>query len=375
MVAGVALALARRLELPEWVVRVAFVVTAFLGGLGIILYAAGWALIRSETERESAAERFFGRAGTVKAWVGIGLIALAAMMVFGQFSVFNDGFTLAAALLVVGLLLYSGVVPTPGRQRSDDNRPPDPGGVSRPDPQSPAALAVTTAPQPPPRAVLPPTPPPPPRPPRERSYLGRLAFGVAMLALGVLAVLDIAPVAIDPRPRHYLALLAVVFGGALVVGAFRGRARFLILIGLLLVPALLVSPVFERGVAGDWTLSAYPTSFTDLQTSYTVEVGNLELDLTGLPWDGENVDLRVTGEAAAIRIWVPSGVEINGRLDTRVGWLNSGSAGVGGISPGTLYLDEPGEDPVWGSLMIDGQVDIGTIQVTQVHMERLENQR
>lgn len=378
MVAGVALALARRLELPEWVVRVGFIVTAFLGGLGVILYIAGWALIRSETERESAAERFFGRAGTVRSWIGIGLIALAAMIVFGQFSIFNDGFTWAAALLVVGLLLYSGVVPTPGRPASEDHRSPDPGGGPDTASAPAAALAVATAPQPP-RTVLPPTPPPPPPspaplPPRERSYLGRLALGVAMLALGVLAILDLAPIAIDPGPRHYLALLVVVLGAALVVGAFRGRARFLILVGLMLIPALFAAPLLERNFAGNWARSYYPTSFADLQSSYAVEVGRLDLDLTGLPWDGEIIDLRVDGDAAAINVWVPHRLSVEGRLDADVGRLSSSSGGTGGFNPPALFLDEPGETPVLGSVRLNGRVDIGSIEIHRVYMEEMENQ-
>ena len=39
VVAGVALGLAQHLRLPVWLVRLAFVVLAFAGGIGIVLYA------------------------------------------------------------------------------------------------------------------------------------------------------------------------------------------------------------------------------------------------------------------------------------------------------------------------------------------------
>lgn len=372
MVAGVALAISRRLELPDWVIRVAFIVTAFMGGLGVILYGAGWALIRSETEAEPAAERFFARAGTMKSWIGIGFIAVAALIVFGQFSVFNDGFTWAAALLVVGLLLYSGVVPTPTRASSDDDPSPDPGDGPVSTTQPASALATATPPVT--KSNLPPPPAPTPRPPREPSYLGRLTIGIAMLSLGVLAVLDIAPVDVQPRPRHYLALLAVVMGAALLVGTFRGRARFLILIGLILVPALFVSPLLERGAPGSWSRSYSPTSFADVQPSYRIDVGSLDVDLTDLPWDGEEVAVHIEGNGAAIRVWVPFGTAVRGRLDANVGWLRSDSGASGGIRPTPLFLDIDGGDPAWGTLRLDGRVDIGTIHVIPVYMDRQENQ-
>ena len=74
VLAGVSQALANRFGLPNWVPRAFFVVTAFFGGLGLALYAAGWALVRSEDEAESPAERFFDGASSTKSWIGIGLI-------------------------------------------------------------------------------------------------------------------------------------------------------------------------------------------------------------------------------------------------------------------------------------------------------------
>ena len=85
--------------------------------------------------------------------------------------------------------------------------------------------------------------------PKETSYLGRITIGVVLVSLGVLAILDNIPgLPIEPQPRHYMALATVVVGLGLIVGGFVGRARWLILIGALLVPTLLFSPVFEY----DW---------------------------------------------------------------------------------------------------------------------------
>ena len=45
VVAGVARGLAQHLRLPVWLVRVAFVILAFAGGVGLVLYAAFWAVL------------------------------------------------------------------------------------------------------------------------------------------------------------------------------------------------------------------------------------------------------------------------------------------------------------------------------------------
>ena len=69
---------------------------------------------------------------------------------------------------------------------------------------------------------------------------------MTMLALAVLAILDnVESIAIDAEPRHYVALATVGVGAGLVVGAFAGRARWLIIVGAILVPVMLTSPVFE----------------------------------------------------------------------------------------------------------------------------------
>lgn len=80
VLAGVSQGLADRYDLPVWVPRAFFVVTTFFGGLGVALYSAGWALIRSEDETESPADRFFSGATSTRSWIGIALVFVAALI-------------------------------------------------------------------------------------------------------------------------------------------------------------------------------------------------------------------------------------------------------------------------------------------------------
>ncbi len=60
MIAGVAAGLADFLDVDPTVVRIGFVVLAFVGGLAVPLYLAGWLLIPEEGSDESMAESFLG---------------------------------------------------------------------------------------------------------------------------------------------------------------------------------------------------------------------------------------------------------------------------------------------------------------------------
>lgn len=60
MVAGVAAAIARQLGVDVTLVRLAFVVSLFFGGLGVLVYLAAWLLIPEEGQERSTAERIVG---------------------------------------------------------------------------------------------------------------------------------------------------------------------------------------------------------------------------------------------------------------------------------------------------------------------------
>lgn len=233
-----------------------------------------------------------------------------------------------------------------------------------------ASSLVTTTPSgtdsgggPPPTPT--PTPPvlPPAAPkPRETSYLGRITIGVLLVGLGILAILDNIPgIPIEPEPRHYVALALTILGVGLIVGGFVGRARWLIIPAAILIPTMLFSPAFEY----EWTSENFdrtysPDSFDELESGYTHEVGNLMLDLTDLPWSGEDVDLSVSVDAGNLEILLPPGVGLEGEANVdigRVAAFGRESSGLG--SPG-LTFDSPGPR---GTVTLDAEVDLGNIDI------------
>ncbi|NNH71973.1 PspC domain-containing protein [Nocardia uniformis] len=60
-IAGVAAGFGRRYNVDPVLVRVAFVISAFFGGAGIVLYLASWLLLNQQGDQASAAESLFGK--------------------------------------------------------------------------------------------------------------------------------------------------------------------------------------------------------------------------------------------------------------------------------------------------------------------------
>jgi phage shock protein PspC (stress-responsive transcriptional regulator) len=379
IVAGVAQGIANRYDLPVLLLRIVFVALIFAGGLGLALYAAGWFLIRAEDEVETPAQRVFSGASGSRSWIGIGLIFIAALILLDNFTFLSGGMVWAVALLVVGVLLYTGDLPrlvrSPDGTGDDDKEGVQPMTTTE-TPEAPstdtaaASSLVTTTPSgtdsgggPPPTPT--PTPPvlPPAAPrPRETSYLGRITIGVLLVGLGILAILDNIPgIPIEPEPRHYVALALTILGVGLIVGGFVGRARWLIIPAAILIPTLLFSPAFEY----EWTSDNFdrtysPDSFDELESGYTHEVGNLMIDLTDLPWSGEDVDLSVSVDAGNLEILLPPGVGLEGEANVdigRVAAFGRESSGLG--SPG-LTFDNPGPR---GTVTLDAEVDLGNIDI------------
>jgi phage shock protein C len=62
--AGVAVGLGDYLGLDAVLLRVIFVVTAFIGGIGVLAYLAGWLLVPEQGEPSSILERLIGKSGS-----------------------------------------------------------------------------------------------------------------------------------------------------------------------------------------------------------------------------------------------------------------------------------------------------------------------
>ncbi len=363
MLAGVSQGLALRFDIPVLLIRIGFVLLTFTGGLGLVLYAAGWFLIRSEDEPTTPAERFFSGAGGARSWLGIGIVFIAILILLDNFTFISGGLVWAIGLLVVGVLLYTGDLSRLSPNKADGDLDISGGEASAvaTDDHPPAAGGPPSDGTPPIPAATPPALPPSARKTREKSILGRLTLGAMVLGTGVLALLDNTTDLVQPGFRHYVALAVTILGVGLLVGTFAGRARWLILVAVIMVPTLVVSPAFEW----DWTDEAVerqfaPTTFSELQTTYVFDIGGLEIDLRDLPWDGENVAIDAHVDAGQIQVFVPPGVRIQGTATADVGQVSGPRERSAGIGDLRVEFNTPGTQ---GAVELNLSVDVGDIDV------------
>ena len=377
--AGVAAGLGQRFNVsPAWF-RVAFILLALAGGVGFLLYGIGWILIPDEGSNESIAEGWVDGfdASNSAMVIGVVLIGMASVILVSSLRLVSGKFVVAAVLLVLGVLLYRGDLtrskePSDPEDSTDPESPladdvapesiddddaalasPDggdgedgstePGGADVAAPVAAGAMAAGGAGAMAAggagamTAVAPPARPPKPRPPKPRSILGQLTLAATLIAVGGLALLDVADV-LYPDPVHYLAVAVGVIGGGLLVGTLFGRARWLIFIGLFLAPFLFVASFVSEwsfsGEAGERYIQV--TSIEDLERanySYDHSFGSLELDLRWFELPAESsgvvlpisIDARVS--AGELRIWLPQ----------ETGAIVTGSAGMGSVK---LFGDE-----------------------------------
>ena len=158
-------------------------------------------------------------------------------------------------------------------------------------------------------AERPARPPKAPKPPRPPAFLGPLTVSAAVAVCGAMTLL-LATGVWDLRLSDILITALVIVGLGLLVSTWYGRARGLILIGLLLVPSVLVSAVVDRvdlsGGIGDQRMA--PISAGALAEQYRLGIGALTLDLRELDTATIDGPLRssLSVGAGMARVYVPA---------------------------------------------------------------------
>ncbi len=340
-VAGVAGGLARHLDIDPLILRVGFVVLAFFGGAGLILYAAIWALV-PEDDSDRAAVHLDERSRTV-ALVALGVIAALALVGDSW-----GAFWFPWPLAIIGVIAFVWLSRSGGRDRSTPEPTGWEGGSDPADPAGPGPAPAYVAPR--------------PRDPRKR---GPILFWFTLLLIavaeGVLGIVDAAGVPV--ADSAYAALATAVIATMLVVGAFLGRAGGLIALGLVASVGLIAATAADRW-DGDRVYIA-PTSADEVAPSYSLTTGELIVDLNEVS-DIEELDghdLAVSVEAGRIEVVVPDGVDVQveADVDGPGGYDLFGTQG-GGIDWTRSASHDGGPDAP--AITIDADLQVGEITVT-----------
>lgn len=368
VVGGVAGALAGATGIDRGLVRLGFVLTGFFGGIGLVAYLLTWAALPSEGDAEAPLERGLRRFTQLPPVVRV-LLGVGAVLLLVDALDEGAGPGVAIAFVAVGVLLLrqdtlaqatptgppAPFLPAPPRGPGPGDPAPPAGtpASSQADRAGWGATAATAVGASPARAPLttpayggwsPSQPPAPRRPP---SLLGRLTIGVGLLVLGGAAGLEGAGV-LDLGPPQYLALALLVIGVGLVVGAWVGRARWLALLGLLLLP-----PLAAAQVAGDLDLdlsggigerTARVVDVADLDDAYRLGVGALVLDLGDLEVPrGRTVVVAASVGLGELQVVVPPDVTVEGVARVRGGGIEL-LDGTSVQGPGERAIRSPADE-------------------------------
>lgn len=215
-----------------------------------------------------------------------------------------------------------------------------------------------------PHEVRGPEPPPPAASvaARERPTIVGLVLALAVLAIGVLGIVDLAGV--DVAVSAYVAVPLTVVGLGLIARAWYGHGWSLAVIGGLLVPVLIIMTAAEGIDASRKSTTWRPMSIEQLSGSYSINVGNGYLDLSKVDFTGQRQAVRVSVDAGNLTIVVPSTVDVQAEVQVNVGNATVFGERWSGIGQGRHTVTDQGFDgPGGGELTIQATVNVGNAEV------------
>ncbi len=196
-----------------------------------------------------------------------------------------------------------------------------------------------------------------------RSPLGQLTFSVAVLAVGVLGIVDLAGAKVVASA--YFAVPLGVIGLGLLVGAWYGRARWLFVLGVVLAALLTITAAAESVTPTTAHNATWkPASIEAVDSAYKVDLGNGTLDLSGVNFAGQDKSIQVSVGAGNLTIIVGSNVDVTAKGTVNVGNANVFGTRWSGVGQSSHTVTDNGSDgPGGGRLVLDASVDVGNLEV------------
>lgn len=243
--------------------------------------------------------------------------------------------------------------------------PPPPGGYRQPfAPHGPyAGTGPHTQPYGPP-----PQQPKPPKPPKQRSPLGAATFSLIFVAIGMVAALDLSNVfSVSPSAYFAAALLTVALG--LLVGAWFGRARWLIALGVISAAALGISTIAESqvnhygGTSGS-DVVWQPATIQAVADRYEHNLGAATLDLTKVDFTGHEQTIDVELNLGELKVILPPTVDVTINSEVSAGDANVlGNTSSGFHVVPAQVVDNGTDGPGGGKITMTLKVNGGSLEV------------
>jgi phage shock protein PspC (stress-responsive transcriptional regulator) len=400
MIAGVCGGIGRALNVDPVLIRVVIAVLAVAGGVGIPLYVAAWVLMPEEGSDRSPAEEMLGRrARPDHPWLWPVVICLGVFFAIGISSSLHIWpFSFPGPLVVVVCIWFfvfrkkhrrghrphghggpprtaaapSGVqdtvtapvAPSAAPQDTTQHTTPDTAPDTAADTAAATAGPVWTEDDPlglyvdEPPAVRQPDWAPAVRQPRHR-WVKPVVATAAVLAI------VIAWNTGTPAPGAFAIGLATL-GLGMVAGAFLGRTRGLLPLGLVMVVALALTSVFHSVPdIGDVTVAPTDT-INATNADYRIGLGSIKVDLTNAKF-APGATVHAHADVGDIEIILPPNVDVVGTASV----AKAGSLELLGQKKDghgvELKVTDLGADGKAGpyTVIIDAGIQLGDIKVVR----------
>ncbi|WP_051800106.1 PspC domain-containing protein [Catenuloplanes japonicus] len=401
-IAGVCAGIGRATNTDPVLWRVLLAVLAVFGGAGLLIYLAAWLIIPAEGDSGSPLENVLGKGTSSTSPITVAGLTILALVTFAY--IMSDtwrAMLLVACAAVVGALIVNrGRIPVqghaappppppPASPEPAPGVPPVPPNDQQPPPQPGYAPAAPPPWQAPPSggyrppfaphgpyrspysATNPPPPPParqrPPKPPKERSPLLGATFSVILMAIGVLAIIDLSNLANPGAPVYFAAVLAII-GVGMLIGTKWGRGRGLIAPGLAAALALGISVAaasdgFDDGSPRVSTI--VPRTMNELPTRYSAGFGDTTIDLRNLDFTGQDKSLRIEQGAGNLSIVLPPTLDVIVDIEVGAGHAEVLGRETDGVGQ-TNRVEDLGQDGVGGGkLALSISTGAGDVEVTR----------
>lgn len=232
--------------------------------------------------------------------------------------------------------------------------------VSGPVPDSTSALAPPSGPASPSASARSSAlPSSAPISPGSRSNLGRITLAFTVIAIGVVAFLQsLGNITIEPQ--HYFAVTFLVIGVGLIVGAYFGRARGLIALGIIIAPIALISPFLSTSFDSTLVTVIAPHDADDVKDSYSVNAGTMLIDLTNLEGSTDPIEIDAHVGMGRLVIVVPDSLGADGSAQVDFGSIDIFGDRKTGTGGDQRLFEWSG---VSGMLDLDLSVDLGRIEI------------
>jgi phage shock protein PspC (stress-responsive transcriptional regulator) len=376
MVGGVCAGMARRWRVDPNLLRIAIVVLAFFGGLGLAAYGAGLLLMPREGQTEMPVRRFLP---FTRSWSNPTVVAAtigALVVIVGLTS--SGGIGLGPVLVIFavwffGFRNHGQTRPSPPPEPTPFERAADAWRVRLAEQKTPGYEAVALPAPTEQRWTQPYTDPaadlavrdnlPPAVVAVRRRRWRPWGLAIALVGVGIFVVVMLGLAGMPATPLAYASAVLAALGLTLLLTARSGRPP-------LLLPATIVSGIVAASMLG--TASIGPlgpvgelhrsySSAADMPAVIEYGAGEVDLDLSSLQLT-EDRDLDIRVRAGSVALKLPVGVTSEIDYSIKAGEYKFGGVERDGVDLiGTEAVPRGSGDPV---LRIRVDLDLGEVRVT-----------